>query len=49
MPRSNKKKKLVHHPVTPIGEEAVAQLLSREVTSMISRAIVSILLFYLAS
>ena len=49
MPRSNKKKKLVHHPVTPIGDDAVTQLLSREVTSMISRAIVSISLLYLLS
>ena len=49
MPRSNKKKKLVHHPVTPIGDEAIAQLLGREVTLMISRAIVSILLLYLLS
>ena len=42
MPRSNKKKKQSHHPVVPTGDKAVAKLLGRETTSMISRAIVSI-------
>ena len=42
MPRSNKKKKLVHHPVIPTSDEVVTQLLGREVTSMISKSIVSI-------
>ena len=49
MPRSNKKKKLIHHPVIPIGDEAVTQLLGTEITSMISKAIVCILLLYMLS
>jgi len=47
MPRSNKKKKHVHHPVIPSGDEAVTQLLGTEVTSMISKAVVCISLLYL--
>ena len=43
MPRSNKKKKQTHHPVVPTDDRAVAKLLGRETTIMISRAIVSIL------
>ena len=42
MPRSNKKKKLYHHPVVPTGDKAVVKLLGKETSSMISRAIVSI-------
>ena len=43
MPRSNKKKKILYQPSVPTGDVAVAQLLRKETTTMISRAIVSII------
>ena len=43
MPRSNKKKKILYQPSVPTDDEAVAQMLKEETTTMISRAIVSIL------
>ena len=42
MPRSNKKKKLLFQPSVPTDDEAVTQLLRKETTTMISRAIVNI-------
>ena len=46
MPRSNKKKKLTYQPAVPADDNAVALLLGKEKTLMISRAIVRIVLFY---
>ena len=43
MPRSNKKKKQTYQPAVPTDDNAVAQLLDNEKTTMISRAIVSFL------
>ena len=45
MPRSNKKKKQTYQPAVPTDDNAIALLLGKEKTVMISRAIVSI--FYL--
>ena len=41
MPRSNKKKKLLFQPSVPTDNEAVTQMLRKETTTMISRAIVN--------
>ena len=42
MPRSNKKKKQTYQPAVPSDDHAVAQLLGKEKTTMVTRAIVSV-------
>ena len=46
MPRSNKKKKRTYQPAVPTDDHAVAQLLGKEKTIMITRAIVSVYSVY---
>ena len=43
MPRSNKKKKHTYQPAVPTDDNAVALLLGKEKTLMISQAIVSLI------
>jgi len=45
MPRSNKKKHVIH-PVVPVDNSSIAELLNKEKFLMIARAIVSILSSY---
>ena len=45
MPRSNKKKKQIKQPAVPTDDNAIALLLGKEKTLMISRSIVSIILY----
>ena len=42
MPRSNKKKKHAIHPVVPVDDSSIVELLNKEKFLMIARAIVSV-------
>ena len=46
MPRSNKKKKHAIHPVVPVDDSSIVELLNKEKFLMIARAIVSFLSIY---